>query len=57
MSFHTNVAQLEVGYVTNSYQSVLFKQQAWMGSNQSELVKFIIVDFVCDRFGEKRIIQ
>jgi len=46
-----------VGDVTLWYQSVSFKHRAWMGLNQSELVKFTISYFVCGKLGEKRRIQ
>jgi hypothetical protein len=42
-----------MGDVTLWYQSIWFKHRACMGSNMSELVKFVVADFVCDEFGEK----
>jgi hypothetical protein len=51
---------MSLGWAGGRYIMVLelwFKHWSCMGQDGCKFVKFVVADFVCDRFGEKHIFQ
>jgi hypothetical protein len=51
---HRNVPRLGWGTLHYGIRASGSNTRLVWAKNQSELVKFIVADFVCDRFGEKQ---